>query len=134
MQVHDRIGALNARAASLNLSLWRVCKSAGIDYSTVARWRNSDCNPTILRFAEITQKIEQQIEKLEFDMAMTLIGRINPAEAPRIAELLKTPNAGAAGDNPSSPDMRDGRESTGAADDQPSPKLDHPPGRAASAR
>jgi hypothetical protein len=130
MQVHDRIGALNDRAASLNLSLWRVCKSAGIDYSTVSRWRNSDCNPTILRFAEITQKIEQQLEKLEYDMAMKLIDRMNPEAAPRIAALLKTPNAGEPG-APSSPEMRDGRESTGTADGQPSPKLAGKPDRAA---
>lgn len=97
MQTHDRINALTERAALLNLSLWRVCKLAGVDYSTVTRWRNSECNPTIVRFAEITTKVERQIQELEYDMAAKLIDRINPAAWPHIAELLRSPAASESG-------------------------------------
>jgi hypothetical protein len=100
MQIHDRINALNDRAAVLNLSLWRVCKLAGVDYGTVSRWRNNECNPTINRFSEFTTKVESQIESLEYDMAMRLIDRLNPEARQRIAELLGTPTPTGGGPSP----------------------------------
>jgi len=76
MQAHDRISAIEGRAEVLNLSLWRVCKLAGVDFSNISRWRRGECSPSIDRFQSVMSTLEEKLAELEEQMANNLRGRV----------------------------------------------------------
>lgn len=47
MQLADRIEAIEARLRDINLTLWRLCKDAGVDYGTLHRWRTGKSTPLV---------------------------------------------------------------------------------------
>jgi hypothetical protein len=82
MQITDRISATEARASRLNLSLWRVCKMAGVDFSNISRWRAGQVSPTIARFEDVMGKLEAKLGDLEAAMAAGLSANAQPDTAP----------------------------------------------------
>jgi hypothetical protein len=82
MQVTDRISVTEARASRLNLSLWRVCKMAGVDFSNISRWRTGQVSPTIARFEDVMGKLEAKLGDLEKAMVAGLRTHAQPDGAP----------------------------------------------------
>lgn len=65
MQSLDRMNAIEARARAINLSVWRVCQGAEVDYSNWSRWRKQACSPTERVFDAAMSKLERQLDHLE---------------------------------------------------------------------
>lgn len=65
MQIHDRISAIDRRAAGMNLKLARVCRLAGVDYSLVWKWRRGRVRPLVETFERVTGDLERQLDVLE---------------------------------------------------------------------
>lgn len=74
----------------MNLSLGQLCVAAGVPQSNLSRWKQGG-SPSIRTLSRDLSKLQDTLGGVEFSMAMKLIDRINPAAAPRIAELLQTP-------------------------------------------
>jgi hypothetical protein len=77
MHIADRIFAIERRAETLNLSLWRLSKIANVDYSNISRWRRGECSPTIGRFETVMGALEAQVTELERKMADDLQRGLN---------------------------------------------------------
>jgi len=67
MQVIDRINAIEARGAKLHLSLWKLCRLAGVDYSSVARWRNGG-DPLHSSFETAAGKLDAKLDEVELEL------------------------------------------------------------------
>jgi len=80
MQVADRISALERRAATLNLTLWRVCQLAGADYGNISRWKRGLASPTLRTFDGTLGPVEAKMDELESEMIAALSER--PAGPP----------------------------------------------------
>lgn len=75
MQVSDHISALERRAATLNLTLWRVCKLAGVDYSNISRWQSGKSSPTVKKLESSVSAIDAKLTELEGEMLGALTAR-----------------------------------------------------------
>jgi hypothetical protein len=127
----QQITEVEERARDVNLALGHLCAVAGVAASNLSRWKQGG-SPSLRVFLRDLSKLQSTLRQVEYEMAMKLIDRINPTAAPRIAELLKSPNAGAPGDHLSYPEQkRDGRESTDPEQDWCSPALVNSSERAA---
>jgi len=71
MQFTDRIDAIEVRRKRLNLPLLRVCTMAGVEYSTVSRWRKGTV-PGVRLFEETMAKIEGVLDALEQKLVVDL--------------------------------------------------------------
>jgi transcriptional regulator with XRE-family HTH domain len=69
MQVNDRIDAIAERAARMNLSLARLCRLAGTDYSQVWRWRQGRCRPFVHTAERATRLLETKLVELEHGLS-----------------------------------------------------------------
>lgn len=65
MQLADRIEAIEARLAVINLALWQLCKNAGVDYGTVHSWRTGKRSPRISNAEKHLAKLEAELTKAE---------------------------------------------------------------------
>ncbi len=83
MQFTDRIDAIELRRKRLNLPLLRVCTMAGVEYSTVCRWRQGTV-PGVRLFEETMVKLERVLDDLEQQLVVELTTP-KPAEASRPA-------------------------------------------------
>lgn len=83
MQFTDRIDAIELRRKRLNLPLLRVCAMAGVEYSTVCRWRQGTV-PGVRLFEETMVKLERVLDELEQQLVIELTAS-KPAEASRPA-------------------------------------------------
>lgn len=81
MQTLDRISAAEDRASRLNLSLWRVSKLAGVDYSNIHRWKRGECSPRMDLFEQVLGAIEGKLSDLEQAMAARLATPASPVPA-----------------------------------------------------
>ncbi len=68
MQATERITAIEKRAAILNMSLFRLCKREGVDYSTLYRWRNDRTEPKPSKVAAHLGKLERALGRIEQDV------------------------------------------------------------------
>ncbi len=75
MQVVDRISALERRAATLNLTLWRVCRLADVDYGNVSRWKRGLVSPTVRTLDVSLGAVEAKMDELEQEMIAALSER-----------------------------------------------------------
>lgn len=73
MQAANRIDAIERRASELNLSLWRVAKLAGVDYSNLSRWRRGENSPTLQLYDEVMTSLETKLSELEACMLDRLL-------------------------------------------------------------
>lgn len=78
MQATNRIDAIERRAAGLNLSLWRVAKLAGVEYSNLSRWRRGEASPTMHLYDDVMTSLEGKLTELEACM----LERLLAAKAP----------------------------------------------------
>lgn len=83
MQFTDRIDAIEVRRKRLNLPLLRVCTMAGVEYSTVCRWRQGTI-PGVRLFEETMAKLERVLDGLEQQLVVELTTP-KPAQASRPA-------------------------------------------------
>lgn len=68
MQYLDRISAIEQRAGKLNISVHRLCGVAGVEYSSVTRWRKGGTGPLLRRFEETMGALEATLDRLEREM------------------------------------------------------------------
>lgn len=86
MQYRDRIEAIEARAARLNLTLWRLCRDAGVDYSTLHRWKSDETSPNVATLERVLGQLERMLDELEDKMRKALgVPPVADAASPRPA-------------------------------------------------
>jgi len=79
MQYLDRIDAIDARAQAVNLSLWRVCRRAKVDYSRISRWRTGDSSPNVRTLEKYIGLLNAELDKIEQRLRCHLQAEDRPA-------------------------------------------------------
>lgn len=64
MQFLDRIDEIEKRAKAVNLSLWRLCRSAKVDYSRLRAWRQGG-NATVRTLTRYVEALEAELVAVE---------------------------------------------------------------------
>lgn len=72
MQIKNILDAIEARAGSLNVSLPVLCRDAGVQYSTIYRWRHGQSSPLLETFRQHTAALERELSKREREMRRRL--------------------------------------------------------------
>lgn len=65
MQAITRIDAIETRAATLNVSLWELCRRTGWAYSTLRRWRKGEASPTERTVSQRLGALERELDGIE---------------------------------------------------------------------
>lgn len=63
MQPLIRIQTIRDAAAALGVSLFALCREAGVSYPSVRRWLREDHQPGLLDYAQTCEKLEAAIER-----------------------------------------------------------------------
>ncbi len=82
MQFLDRINAIEQRAARVNLSLWQLCRDAGVDYSIIHRWKNSEMSPNVATLDRHLGRLEEKLAEIETKILRELTEAAQAATAP----------------------------------------------------
>ena len=72
MQFLDRIKAIESRAGVVNLSLFQLCREAGVDYVRVYRWKTGENSPTVNLLERHLGALERKLTELEERMREAL--------------------------------------------------------------
>lgn len=67
-----RLDAIIVRAAKLHLKLGGLCRLAGVEHSTVNRWKNGRTDPKESTSRCHLDRLERKLDALEGDLVRTL--------------------------------------------------------------
>lgn len=81
MQSTVRMKEISDRASAINLTVWRLCKEAGVDYASWSRWHKGEVSPTERVFELAMTKLEGRLREREFALYQRLAPRFDDQPA-----------------------------------------------------